>query len=465
MPALALLLLGGLTGCTDDSQDPDGQAVHGTPGATGVSDPYFAGLGNGGYDVQHYALTLDYDPKTRRLKGTAEITARATQDLSAFNLDLHAMTVDSATVDGEKATADRAGDELTLRPRRDLGKGKTFRTVVRYSGEPQKITDADKAEEGWLKSRTGDDTLAVGEPAGSMAWFPGNNHPSDKAAYDITVTVPKELQAISNGELRSERTAGARTTFSWKSKEPMATYLATLAIGAYDLTPSRTPSDIPVLTAVDPSLAADSAEVLGELPEIMEWAADNFGPYPFSSVGAIVVPEGEVGYALETQTRPVFPLDQLDVTTLVHEIAHQWYGNSVTPESWKDMWLNEGFATYAEWIWAEDYEDTPAQESFDAAFADEEENGVWDFAPADPPSAAQISDSPVYQRGAMVLHKIRQEVGEDLFYDILEGWATTYRHANASTADFTAYVEKKSGKDLDGLWKTWLYGKAKPATP
>ncbi len=460
MPALALLLLGGLTGCTDDRQD-----VYGTPGATGASDPYFPGLGNGGYDVQRYALTLDYDPTTRRLEGTAEITALATQDLSAFNLDLHALTVDSATVDGDKATADHSGDELRLRPRRHLAKGKTFRTVVRYSGAPRMITDADTSEEGWLKSKTGDDTLAVGEPTGSMAWFPGNNHPSDKAAYDITVTVPKGLRAISNGELESERTTGARTTFSWKSAEPMASYLATLAIGAYDLKPSRTPSGIQILTAVDPAVAAGSAEVLAELPEIMEWAAENFGPYPFSSVGAIVVPQGEVGYALETQTRPVFPADQLDVTTLVHEIAHQWYGNSVTPKSWKDMWLNEGFATYAEWIWAEDHEDTPAQESFDAAFADEEENGVWDFAPADPPSAAQISEAPVYQRGAMVLHKIRQRLGEDLFYDIVEGWATDNLHDNASTADFTAYVEKKSGKDLDELWDTWLYGTAKPATP
>lgn len=462
-PAVALLLL---AGCTDG-----GAAVHGKPGASGVRDPLFRDLGNGGYDVQHYALTLDYEPETGRLKGTAEITARATQDLSAFNLDLHKLSVDSATVDGKKAAANQAGDELTLRPHRDIDKGKTFRTVVRYSGEPQKIIneggdEEDGDGEGWLK--TADGTLAVGEPTGSMAWFPSNNHPSDKASYDIKVTVPKRLKAISNGELMSERTTGGRTTFAWKSKEPMASYLATLAIGAYDVKQydvkqSGTSSGLRVLTAVDPAVAGESAELLARIPEIMKWATGNFGLYPFSSMGGIVVPEGEVDYALETQTRPVFPVEQFDVETLVHEIAHQWYGNSVTPESWKDMWLNEGFATYAEWIWAEDFEDTPAQESFEEAFADEDN---WAFPPADPPSAAEVSDPPVYGRGAMVLHKIRQAVGKDMFHEIVQGWAATHRHGNASTADFTAYVEKKSGKDLrKQVWDTWLYGKAKPEQP
>jgi aminopeptidase N len=462
-PAVALLLL---AGCTDG-----GAAVHGKPGASGVRDPLFRDLGNGGYDVQHYALNLDYEPETGRLKGTAEITARATQDLSAFNLDLHELTVDSATVDGKKAAANQAGDELTLRPHRDIDKGKTFRTVVRYSGEPQKIIneggdeeDGDEEDgdaEGWL--RTTDGTLAVGEPTGSMAWFPSNNHPSDKAAYDITVTVPERLKAISNGELMSERTTGGRTTFAWKSKDPMASYLATLAIGAYDVKRSRTPSGLSVLTAVDPAVADESADLLARIPGIMKWATENFGPYPFSSIGAIVVPTKEVQYALETQTRPVFPAEQFDVGTLVHEIAHQWYGNSVTPESWKDMWLNEGLATYAEWIWAEDFEETPAQESFEEAFADEDN---WAFPPADPPSAAEVSDPPVYGRGAMVIHKIRQAVGRDMFYKIVRGWAKAHQHGNASTADFTAYVEEVSGKDLrEEVWDTWLYGTEKPARP
>ncbi|WP_405605643.1 M1 family metallopeptidase [Streptomyces sp. NBC_01410] len=453
-PAVALLLL---TGCTDG-----GTGVHGKPGSAGVRDPLFRGLGNGGYDVQHYALTLAYDPDTNHLKGTAEITARATQDLSAFNLDLHGLKVDGATVDGKEAAANRAGDELTLRPHRDIDKGKTFRTVVSYSGEPQTIIDEDeeKSKEGWLETEGG--ALAVGEPSGSMAWFPSNNHPSDKATYDITVTVPEgPLRVISNGELMKKVTTGGRTTYAWKSRQPMASYLAMLAIGEYRPTESRTSSGVPVLTVVDPAVGTKHAQLIAQVPEIVEWGELNFGPYPFSSAGVIVVPNDDLGYALETQTKPVIPVKELP-DSLVHEIAHQWFGNSVTPRSWKDMWLNEGFAVYAEWIWHEDFDATPAKQSFEAAFADDKN---WAFPPADPPSAAKVSDDPVYYRGAMVLHKIRQAVGEKPFFEIVKGWATEHRHSNASTADFTAYVEKKSGKDLTELWDTWLYGKDKPDTP
>ncbi|GAA4913370.1 M1 family metallopeptidase [Streptomyces coeruleoprunus] len=448
----AALLLAATSGCTG--------GVRGTPGAAGLRDPYFPRLGNGGYDVRHYALTLAYDPATGRLDGTAEITARATQDLSAFNLDLAGLTVHSATVDGDRASVRRAGHELTLRPRTDIEDGATFRTVVRYSGTPRTVTDPDGSEEGWLT--TDDGAVALGEPAGSMAWFPGNHHPSDKAAYDVTVTVPEGVQALSNGRPTSTRTAGGRTTFGWRSPEPMASYLATLAIGSYDVKTSRTASGLPVVTATDRTVTRAGAPLLARLPELLAWEQENFGPYPFSAAGAIVERAADVGYALETQTRPVFPQDIFTTEILVHELAHQWYGNSVTPESWRDMWLNEGFAQYAEWLYAEDFEDRPAQESHEEAFADP---ANWEFPPAEPPSAADISGDPVYYRGAMVLHKVRQAVGDDAFFALLKGWAAEHRHGNASTADFTRYVEEETGKDLTELWDTWLYGTDRPPAP
>ncbi|MEV6169134.1 M1 family metallopeptidase [Streptomyces sp. NPDC051954] len=457
---LALLSLA-LTSC--------GSGVTGTPGGSGVRDPYFPKAGNDGYDVTHYGLTLDYTPEAQHLSGTAEITATATQDLSAFDLDFEGMDVEAVTVDSESARFNRAGQELTVRPRHDLADGNTFRVTVRYSGAPETLTDPDGSEEGWLP--TADGALALGEPTGSMAWFPGSHHPSDKATYDLEVTVPKGLEAVSNGELTNETSTDRRTTFTWHTAEPMASHVAMLAVGDYDISRSTVAGDLPVYTAVDPDQAAASREVLAELPEIMEWAEYNFGPYPFSSTGAIVEREDDVDYALETQNRPVFP-GAPSTELLVHELAHQWYGDSVSPKTWRDMWLNEGFATYAEWLYQEDHDGDTAQQIFDALYDgeyydDAEDNeAIWDFPPAKPTDAAHISDPPVYERGAMVLHKIRQTVGDDTFYEIIQGWAATHRHGNADTDDFTEYVEQKApGKDFTRIWQEWLYGEGRPDQP
>ncbi|MFJ9398936.1 M1 family metallopeptidase [Streptomyces californicus] len=448
---LALALLAG--GCTG--------GVEGTPGGAGLRDPYFPGLGNGGYDVTHYGLTLDVDPDAGHLRGTATITARATRHLSAFHLDLVGLRVESVDVEGRPAAVNRAGKELTIRPAAAvedrLREGRTFTTVVRYAGSPQPVTDADGTQEGWLP--TDDGSVALGEPTGSMTWFPGNHHPSDKAAYDIEVTVPEPLTAVSNGELVSRRTVNGRTAFHWRTAEPMASYPATVAVGEFTTRQSRTPDGIRLYTAVDPESEAESEEVLAEIPAVLAWAAERFGPYPFASAGAIVEREDDSAYALETQNRPFFP-GPPDTALLVHELAHQWFGNSVTPKTWRDMWLNEGFATYAEWLWAADHDDVPVEESFAEAY---EDDAHWAFPPAEPPSAADLSDPPVYGRGAMVVHRIRLTLDDDeAFFALVRGWTREHRHGNASTEDFTVYVEEETGEDLTGLWDAWLYGGSRP---
>ncbi|MFB9605552.1 M1 family metallopeptidase [Streptomyces roseofulvus] len=455
--AAALAALGLLAaGCT-----PAAGGVRGTPGASGVQDPYFPRLGNGGYDVSHYALDLAFDPDGGRLDGTARITARATQDLSALNLDLAGLTVSGATVDGEPAAVNRAGDELTLRPRDELPRGAEFTVTVDYAGVPEPLTDPDGSTEGWLN--TSDGAVAVGEPAGSMTWFPGNHHPSDKASYEIALTAPSRLAALSNGvRVSAGPASGGRTRTVWRQPEPMASYLATVMIGRYETSTGTALGDVPVVTAVEPSLASATAALRAELPALLARQQDRFGPYPFGAAGAVIITDGLLGYALETQTRPVFPASSFDRTTLVHELAHQWFGNSVTPESWQDIWLNEGFATYAEWLYAEEHGSVPARDSFLAAFAEE---ANWAFPPADPPSAENLFDPPVYQRGAMVLHKLRETVGDEVFDELLRGWAAKYRHANASTGDFTGYAEAVAGRDLDAVWDVWLYGKDRPAEP
>ncbi|MFI5620411.1 M1 family metallopeptidase [Streptomyces sp. NPDC051567] len=456
--AAALLAL--TTACT-------GTTVQGRPGAAGLRDPYFPKAGNGGYQVDHYALDLDYDPADGLLNATAVITARATQRLSAFNLDLSGLRVGKVTVQGAGARYNRTGNELTVRPAEELREGEVFRTEVEYGGRPGPVTDPDGSEEGWIT--TGDGAVGVGEPVGSMAWFPGNHHPVDKAAYDITLTVPHGYEAVSNGELRSRTDAGGgRTAFAWHSPEPMASYLATAVVGKYEVTTGRTPSGIAVRNAVAPGEAARSAGPLARLPEVVEWGIGRFGPYPFSTTGAIVLPAGSLGYALETQTRPLFPGAPADEELVVHELAHQWFGDSVSPKSWKDMWLNEGFAVYAEWLWDEDHGRTTAQQRFTAFLAgdtrvDANAGSDWyAFPPADPPTARDISANPVYYRGALVLHRVRQEVGDEKFSALLRDWAAAHRHGNASTADFTAFAEQRTGHDLKKVWDVWLYGTERP---
>uniref|UniRef100_A0AAU2JRG0 Aminopeptidase N n=1 Tax=Streptomyces sp. NBC_00049 TaxID=2903617 RepID=A0AAU2JRG0_9ACTN len=460
VPAAAAALLALTTACT-------GSTVQGRPGASGLRDPYFPKAGNGGYQVDHYALDLDYDPADGQLHGTAVIDAHAEQGLSSFNLDLSGLKVEGVRVQGEPARYNRTGNELTVRPADDLKKGEAFRTEVEYGGKPKTLADPDGSKEGWIAT-TGGGAVAVGEPVGSMTWFPGNHHPSDKATYDITVTVPRGYEAVSNGDLRSRTDAGGgRTAFAWHSPEPMASYLATVVVGPYKVTTGKTPQGVPVYDAVVPGEAAGSAAALARLPEMVDWGSGRFGPYPFGTAGAIVLPPGSLEYALETQTKPVFP-GAPDEQLVLHELAHQWFGNSVSPKSWKDMWLNEGFATYAEWLWAEDHGGHSAQEYFEAFRTGDEDvdaaaGSDWDaFPPASPPGAEHISGNPVYYRGAMVLHRIRQEVGDEKFFALLRGWAADHRHGNASTADFTAYAEEKTGHDLKKVWDVWLYGKDSP---
>ncbi|WP_329381455.1 M1 family metallopeptidase [Streptomyces sp. NBC_01351] len=466
-PAVAALLAL-TTGCT-------GGTVQGRPGASGLRDPYFPKAGNGGYRVDHYALDLDYDPADGRLDGTAVITARADQGLSSFNLDLSGLKVEGVTVQGEPARHNRTGNELTVRPVEDLKKGEVFRVEVEYGGKPKTIVDSDSSEEGWIVTDAGTDAgtdggaVAVGEPVGSMAWFPGNHHPSDKATYDITLTVPDGYEAVSNGELRSRTATGdGRTAFAWHSPEPMASYLATAVVGPYKVTTGKTASGVSVYNAVAPGEEAGSAGVLARLPEMVEWGSGRFGPYPFTTAGAVVLPKGSLGYALETQTKPLFPGATQDEELVLHELAHQWFGNSVSPKSWKDMWLNEGFATYAEWLWAEDHGGIGAQKRFEAFLAGDTDvdagaDSDWDaFPPAAPPGPEHISGNPVYYRGAMVLHRIRQEVGDAKFFDLVRGWAADHRHGNASTSEFTAYAEERTGHDLEEVWDVWLYGQARP---
>jgi aminopeptidase N len=453
-------------------------------GAPGVGDPYYPLYGNGGYDVQHYLLKIRYNPATDRLVGVATISARATQNLCRFNLDFQGLTVRSVKVDGRPARWSRSHDhELTVIPQRHLKKGHRFTTVVRYDGVPRTYVDpsAPDLPYGWIHTDDGADV--VSEPEGSANWFPLNDHPTDKATFTFVVTVPAGLEALSNGRLVAHRTRGRWTTWVWDAPEPMAPYLATATSGQFRLHRWRTADGLRMYDAVDPDLYRQPVDptdpaspTYGEIAdgslarqgEILHFLASRFGPYPFSTGGGIVDDTPNLFFALENQTRPIYPKDFFTDpvsgdAVVVHELAHQWYGDSVALAAWKHMWLNEGFATYAEWLWSEHEGLGTPQEIFDAIY-----NGIpaddpfWDIIVADP-GIPNLFSGPVYERGAMTLQVLRNAVGDRDFFRILRAWATRKAGGNGSTRQFIALAERISGQQLDALFDAWLFTPGKPS--
>lgn len=430
-------------------------------GGDGVGDPFFPQAGNGGYDVRDYDITATWDPSAQQLQATTVIEARATQDLSSFDLDLRGFTVTSVQVDGRSATFARSGQELVITPAKALRARKQFEVRVVYAGTPQVVIDPDGSSEGWMP--TSDGIVALGEPQGSPAWFPANDHPSDKATFSLTMTVPNDLTVVSNGEPDRPRRRGNQTTFRWHEDDPMATYLATVSIGHFTLQTSRTRSGLPVYTAVTASLAADSAAAVARIPEMVDWLQGVYGRYPFDSTGAIVVDAPDVGYELETQSRPTFT-SAPDDGLMIHELAHQWVGNSVTLTSWPEIWLNEGFAGYTEWLWSEHDGGPTADELFhDAYDGTPGDDPFWATPPIGLPDPSELFSDVVYTRGAMTLHALRLSVGDPAFFRILRTWTTVHRHGNVSTDDFIALAERVSHQDLGALFAAWLDTPGKPA--
>ena len=442
-------------------------------GAAGAGDPFFPSAGNGGYDVRHYSLDLTYAQAENRLVGRVAIFARATQNLHRFNLDLRDfLAVSRVRVNLRRASFTHAGQELTITPRAKLRRGRRFVVVVEYAGQPQPIVDPDGSSEGWIP--TDDGAFVVNEPQGSPGWYPVNDTPRDKATYDFAVTVPAGSTAIANGVLISRQNRRDTSTWRWVTLSPMAPYLATVTNGPFETRFGRLPNGLREYNAVDPdtrvrvqdpanpALAWERLEPQGE---IVEFFSDLYGEYPFESIGAIVDWAPDVGYALESQTRPNYHRIP-GASTVVHEIAHQWFGNAVTPAEWPDIWLNEGFAAWSEWIYDERHDGATAQETFDELYATEEdsEDGqeLWFPAPAALPGPAEMFHTPVYDRGAMTLQALRQKVGDDTFFAILRAWYREHRNGNVTTADFIGLAERKSGLELDAFFDVWLYQEGKP---
>ncbi|MEH0845994.1 M1 family metallopeptidase [Micromonospora sp. CPCC 205711] len=442
-------------GCTDDGF---------RPGAADAGDPYVPGHGNGGYDVSAYRLRVRYDPASDRLTGHAAVDATATQALSRFNLDLVGLDVSRVTVGGTPAAHRRDGDELVVTPPRRLPRGAGFTVEVDYAGVPTAVSDGVLGSGGWL--HTADGAIALGQPDSAATWFPVDDHPSDKATYQVEATVPDGLAAIGNGVPGERTSANGWTTWRWTESSPMASYLCTLVIGDYRVT-TGTHAGRPMVTAVAAGLPADgpAARSLERTGAIVDFLAERFGPYPFDAYGGVAIADDRIRYALETQSRPVygpgfFRTGRPDEGVVAHELAHQWFGDSVSVARWSDIWLNEGFATYAEWLWAEHTGGRTAQRAFELQYAVTD----WSEPSVDPGTAGLFGDA-VYRRGALAVHALRRTVGDETFFRILRGWTAERKGGTATTADFVAYAGKVAGRSLDAFFDAWLVGATAPGLP
>ncbi len=444
---------------------PAGAAVTGSDSG---GDPYFPLDGNGGYQVVHYRSPTTTVPEATGSAAPPSPRLAPPQDLRAFHLDL-ALTADRVRVNGTAASFSKPDrHELRVVPARMVPAGETFRVVVAYHGRPGSVVAAGQSPFSHTDEGSGEG-VAVGQPQMGPWWFAANETPADKATYDIVLRVPRGQEALSNGELVSREPVGDWTRWTWRMSEPMATYLAFFAAGQFR-TETSTIGGRQYRYGVSELLgAAGRAEALAmlrETPEAVEWLEDTFGSYPFTSSGGVVV-GAPLGYLLETQSRPVYPYiggrTAGNVSLVVHEQAHQWFGDDVAVRRWRDIWLNEGFATYAEWAWAEHLGREPVAARLDRLHGENPSSAsFWDLRVSNP-GAARMFSSIIYVRGAMTLAALRNRVGAVSFDTIARTWVERNAGGHGTGAEFRALAEEISGEDLDGFFTHWLDDTDRPA--
>jgi aminopeptidase N len=460
-PSVPTVEANGLPTVTGSSSSTDGAGA----GSDGIGDPYYPKMGNGGYDVLHYDLTIDVDMDVETIRATAKIQAIARQTLSQFNLDFSGFDIASVKLDGQGAGFSRAEGELIVTPAAEIPSGAEFQIEVDYAGRPGEGEAYGGIEflEGW--NFYPDGVIVAGEPTGAETWYPSNNHPSDKATFAFHITVAKPFVVAANGILKERTDHGDSWAYDWEMDDPMATYLATIAISNFEIREGKSKTGIPIRDYLDADIRGQVEDSTAVLPDALDYFSSVFGPYPFDACG-VVVHEMELPFSLENQTLIVMGYTFAWDIVVVHELAHQWYGDSVSVASWKDIWLNEGFASYAETLWLEHTSGAGALRE-DLTSRYEYVSGI-PSSKADPigdPGPDHLFDPEVYDRGALTLHALRLKVGDAAFFQILREWFQRHKYGNASTADFIGLSEEISDKDLDGFFQSWLYETDLPDIP
>lgn len=443
------------------------------PVPLGIGDPLFPHLGNPGYDVLAYDIGLTYrGSNSEPMEAVTTIDARTTEPLERINLDFTRGTVRSVAVNGLRADFAVEDEDLIIEPPGRLPAGVPLRITVRHTSDPS----GDRDSGGWV--RTADGLAMANQADAGHRVFPGNDHPADKAYFTFRVTAPQDLTVVANGLRTGRVTHGDRTTWTYRTAHPMATELAQVSIGRSAVVRRTGPHGLPVRDVVP---AADRERLepwLKKTPGQLEWMERQVGRYPFENYGVLIA-DTETGFELETQTLSLFERrlftdegfpEWYVESVMVHELAHQWFGDSVSPRNWSDLWLNEGHASWYEARYSEDHADRPLERRMRAAYTWSDTwraEGGPPTRPAAPAPGEKISlfRPVVYDGSALVLYALRQEIGQSAFGRLERLWVHRNRDSSAATADFTRLASQVAGRDLSAFFEGWLHGEKTPPMP
>ncbi|WP_079177957.1 M1 family metallopeptidase [Streptomyces mangrovisoli] len=430
-------------------------------------DPYFPANGDTRYRVHRYELALDYRPGPNRLSGTARIFAIAGRAaLTEFQLNLADFKIGRVRVDGRQPRYTHRGGRLRITPAKALRAGAAFTVEVHWSGNPKPVASP-WGGLGW--EELADGALVASQPVGAPSWYPCNDRPSDKAAYLLSVTTPSAYQVVAGGRLLTRTTKASTTTYVYEQSAPTSSYLVGLSVGKYqtvllgDPGPGGVVQHGHIPAHLLPRFSADFARQ----PAMMDLFQELFGPYPFDEY-AVLVTEEELDVPVEAQGLSVFGANHVDGVRgserlVAHELAHQWFGNSVSVADWRHIWLNEGLAKYAEWLWSERSGGATAQQR--AALAHRKlSSQPQDLRLADPGRKSMFDDR-LYERGGVTVHAIRCALGDEAFFRMLQSWTRLHRGGTVTTPTFVSHVARFANDSVEDLFAAWVYSAALPPLP
>ena len=413
-----------------------------------LTDPYTPDRGDPAYTVTHYDLDLDYRVSTNRLSGRAVLDITALEDVRRLVVDLVGLRVLKVSVGGAAARWTHRGPRVVVTPAAPLVRGERAQVAITYAGTPRPVSTRWGAV-GWEELTEG--ALVAAQPNGAPTWFPCNDHPRSKATYRLAFECDSPFQVVATGTLVGTRVRGSRTRREFEQTVPMATYLAAVHVGRY-IRRSLGPAEMPITIALPADRERQVMHDLARLPEMTRHYVDLFGPYPFDDY-TVVVTADDLEIPLEAHALATFGPNWLDgrrrhERLVAHELAHQWFGNSLTTATWADIWLNEGFACYSEWLWAEHADGVPVQANAETHYA-RLARLPQDIVLADPGPDLMFDDR-VYKRGALTLHALRRQLGDPSFFALLRDWVTSNRHATVTTDAFIDHAEAHAARAATG---------------